>query len=97
MSITTEALPTSAEEQQHFTNTVSAVVTADADGTPVTVEIHNSGSMGAAIARHIAVEALAGWQGSFSTHYTLRLTGTESSYLQASRLDIITFTVEDFR
>lgn len=92
----TEALPTSAEEQ-HFTYTVSAVVTASADGTPVKVEIHNSGSMGAAIARHIAVEALAGWQGSFSTNYTLRHTGTESSYLQASRLDIITFTVEDFR
>jgi hypothetical protein len=78
-----------------FTYGITAEVSASADGVPSTVEIINAGSLDLAIARHIAVEALAGFQGSFSTSYTLRATG--QGYSQQRHTETIIFTVEDFR
>lgn len=81
--------------EQAYSYSVKAEVQATAEGIPLTVEVINVGTLGTAIARHIAVEALAGWQGSYSTSYTLR--AAEQSYCQGRRTETITFTVEDFR
>jgi hypothetical protein len=82
-------------EQPAFSYSITAEVSASADGVPTTVEIVNVGSLDVAIARHIAVEALAAWQGSFSTNYTLR--AARQAYSQQHKTETITFTVEDFR
>lgn len=90
----TEQAAAAVEAEQAYSYSVTAEVQATAEGIPLTVEVVNVGSLGTAIARHIAVEALAGWQGSFSTNYTLR--ATEQAYCQGRRTETITFTVEDF-
>jgi hypothetical protein len=81
-------------EESALSYSITAEVMATADGVPTAVEIVNVGSLGPAIARHIAVEALAAWQGSFSTNYTLR--ATEQKYCQGRKTEVLTFTVEDF-
>lgn len=84
---------TEQEFPEVFTYTVSAEIEANADGYPEKVSVLNAGNMGVAIARHIAVEAMASWQGKYSLDYTLRV--ETQSYSTERKTEVITFSVEN--
>lgn len=46
-----------------FTHTISAEITADADGAPRDVVVHNFGGLSKDVVRAIALEAVAAWEG----------------------------------